>query len=195
MKHSEWNQIQIAITEHEIDGVEIYGNENFIQFKTGMVISHLTPHLGKNPSILDIGCKSGVVANRLIDLGYEVEGFDISEKAVNIANSYHKRFWVADVHDFKTAKKYDAILMIEVVEHLARLRWVYQIGRHIRKNGLIFIVVPIENKQDQEEESGHFAVFKTKEQFFDFVGSFFNIIEAFYYTRDKFHDFAGIVCS
>jgi 2-polyprenyl-3-methyl-5-hydroxy-6-metoxy-1,4-benzoquinol methylase len=74
--------------------------------------------------ILDIGCGNGALAGRLLGLGYEVVGVDLSEQGIAISRKAHPkgRFEVmaadASLGERLGGDRFDAVVSTEVVEHL-----------------------------------------------------------------------------
>lgn len=46
---------------------------------------------GLNGRVIDLGCGSGLLARRLVDAGYDVTGFDLSESMVTLAREHAPR--------------------------------------------------------------------------------------------------------
>lgn len=101
-----------------------------------------------NGKVLDIGCGNGHISIYIGGLGYEVEGIDISEKAIEKAKLNNKysnvSFAVQDAEKLVAQnKKYDAIICSEVLEHLHQpsglLSCVYQL---LKPEGIVIITVP-----------------------------------------------------
>lgn len=101
-------------------------------------------------SILDLGCGVGSVSLYLAHSGYDVTGIDISINAINAARKAQKnlniknvKFILGDVSKKKFNKKFDVVILSEVIEHIkddsALLRNVYKI---LNKNGLMIITTP-----------------------------------------------------
>lgn len=77
----------------------------------------------KSNKILDLGCGDGVLADRIYSENH-VEyflGIDFSENAIHKAKSLnliHSEFLVCDLHFFHTDKKFDLIIINEVLYYL-----------------------------------------------------------------------------
>ena len=74
-------------------------------------------------SVLDLGCGNGAFANELAKAGFEVTGIDASESGIAFASKSYRtvQFLHADLRNplpegFR--RSYDAVLAIEVIEHL-----------------------------------------------------------------------------
>lgn len=84
------------------------------------------PYKDKKLDILDIGCGGGIVCEPLARLGANVTGLDASEKNINIALSHAQKAGL-DIEYFPTpaeewlkkGKKYDVVLALEIIEHVA----------------------------------------------------------------------------
>lgn len=77
-----------------------------------------------NCMILDVGCGNGLMANKLIDEGYNVYGTDGAVSGVEIANKGHNgKFFVQDLSSDDLPVelqdiRFDTIISTEVIEHL-----------------------------------------------------------------------------
>lgn len=62
-------------------------------------------------SILDVGCGTGILANKLRNMNFDVSGIDISEDMIKVANETTKGidFTVSDMRSFKLNKTFDMI--------------------------------------------------------------------------------------
>lgn len=94
----------------------------------------LCAHFGRDPkappsltglSVLDIGCGGGLVAEPLTRLGAHVTGIDPAPETIEAAKAHAKGAGLAIAYDATTAevladagKTYDAVLLLEVVEHV-----------------------------------------------------------------------------
>lgn len=72
--------------------------------------------------VLDIGCGSGYpICSYLSDLGFQVTGIDISEEMIKQAQGLglpNTTFLVEDILNFKSEKKYDAIIAFDSLWHV-----------------------------------------------------------------------------
>lgn len=66
----------------------------------------------KAHSILEVACGTWVVAKKLVKMGYDVLGMDISEEMISVAqdNIWEDRCILWDMRDFDLSKKFDVIL-------------------------------------------------------------------------------------
>lgn len=77
-------------------------------------------------SVLDIGCGGGLIAEPLTRLGATVTGIDASEKTIEVAKA-HAALMSLDINYHCTSaetlaeseQKFDAVLALEIVEHVA----------------------------------------------------------------------------
>ncbi len=107
------------------------------------IITILSPKKGER--ILDVGCGTGEFCY-FLKKKYEVvpEGIDVNEKALKIASSNYPDISFKNVK-LKDMDKdiYDAVTMIEVVEHLPRtLNTLRSIKRLLKKEGRIVVSTP-----------------------------------------------------
>ncbi len=85
-----------------------------------------TPLTGLN--ILDIGCGGGILSESMASLGANVHGIDVTEKNIEVARRHSQRMALPIRYEHSTAealtelgKRYDVVLNMEVVEHVADL--------------------------------------------------------------------------
>jgi 2-polyprenyl-3-methyl-5-hydroxy-6-metoxy-1,4-benzoquinol methylase len=109
-------------------------------------------HLRDDPSIvrvLDAGCGDGNFAASLQDAGFEMFGLDMSPSGVAIANARGVgSFVVSSVYDdllspFSGVRGFDAIVAVEVVEHLYAPRlFVRRAFAALRPGGRLVVTAP-----------------------------------------------------
>jgi len=103
--------------------------------RIGYIRDNLARHFGREPlsdrpltglSVLDIGCGGGLIAEPLTRLGARVTGIDADAETVRVARAHARESGLAiDYHhrlpeDLAREKgRYDAVLNLEVVEHVA----------------------------------------------------------------------------
>ena len=116
----------------------------------------LAARLGRNPeeaeplrglSILDIGCGGGLLAEPLARLGAEVTGIDAAERNIAIARRHAESVGVGVTYLPCAAEdlaaqgaQFDAVLAMEVVEHVADLDTFFRAGSSLLKpDGTMFV--------------------------------------------------------
>ncbi|WFW29520.1 MAG: bifunctional 2-polyprenyl-6-hydroxyphenol methylase/3-demethylubiquinol 3-O-methyltransferase UbiG [Wolbachia endosymbiont of Menacanthus eurysternus] len=100
----------------------------------------------KELSLLDIGCGSGILSESMARVGISVVGIDICKENLKIAKSHAKKVGLSikykntSVEKLKNDKKYDIILLMEVVEHVDNLElFMKKTIKLLKPGGLIFI--------------------------------------------------------
>ena len=100
----------------------------------------------KNINILDIGCGGGLISVPMKKLGANVVGIDASSKNINVAKTYSKKnnlkikYICSSPEKLKINKKFDILLMLEIVEHVNDINlFVKKSSKFLKKNGLMFI--------------------------------------------------------
>lgn len=96
-------------------------------------------------TILDLGCGNGFFTNTIASYGYQVTGLDHSETGIALAKRQFPltHFEQHDVQNPLQADhlfKYDAVLSIEVIEHLLLPRKLMQNAYDALKPGGLFIL-------------------------------------------------------
>ena len=104
-------------------------------------IQYILNNIGRknlnNLEILDLGCGGGLTCEPLSRLGSKVTGLDFVEKNIKIAIDHASKsnlkinYIYGDLDSIVIKKKYDVILMLEVLEHLDNWE---DIIRNIKKN-------------------------------------------------------------
>jgi len=114
------------------------------------VINSLKLKNGKKPleniRILDIGCGGGLLSEPMSRLGAKVVGIDASDKNINVAKLHAKKnnlkieYLCTSPEKFKTEKKFDVILNMEIVEHVNDVDFFLKsCSKLLKKNGIMFI--------------------------------------------------------
>jgi 2-polyprenyl-3-methyl-5-hydroxy-6-metoxy-1,4-benzoquinol methylase len=100
-----------------------------------------------NISVLDIGCGDGYFMDYLRNLGFlNLKGIDLSSKSLEIAKLKGHNVAQMDVYELKDEECYDAIIMMDVLEHLDEpLNAIKIIKKSLKEKGFVYISVPICN--------------------------------------------------
>jgi len=100
----------------------------------------------KNLKILDIGCGGGLLSEPMCRLGADVTGIDASEKNIQVAKLHSKKnnldikYLYSSPENFKTDKKFDVILNMEIIEHVEDIDFFLEsCSSLLRKEGIMFI--------------------------------------------------------
>jgi methionine biosynthesis protein MetW len=105
-------------------------------------------HIEPGSTVLDVGCGDGTVMAYLSKNSKikRVVGIDISKKAVNYVKEQGYEAYEFDVltkefSDYLKDKKFDYIIITEVLEHIQDAELVIELlGKHVNKN--IFVSIP-----------------------------------------------------
>jgi len=109
--------------------------------------------LDKKALILDAGCGGGYLLERFFKEGYKnIYGFDLAESGIDIARrefpEIKDRFekhdcYVSQLPASLPAKDYDAVLSVEVIEHLYEPRvYLKNINSWLKPAGMLVITTP-----------------------------------------------------
>ena len=122
-----------------------------ISFIKDKLISHfaLNPNIEKpleELKILDIGCGGGLLCEPLNRLGATITGIDASRNNIEVAKLHSKEMSLdidyihSSPENFKSKNKFDVILNMEIVEHVASVDlFVHNCSELIKRNGMMFI--------------------------------------------------------
>lgn len=105
------------------------------------------PQALKGLHILDIGCGGGLLCEPMAKMGATIVGADASEVNIEVAKIHAKQsnlkidYRATTSEDLEAAgEKFDVILNMEVVEHVADVNlFITSCAKMIKKDGLIFV--------------------------------------------------------
>ena len=121
--------------------------------RLGFIRQHLAAHFGRGaPSLrpfegltlLDIGCGGGLVAEPMARLGFAVTAIDADLEAITVARMHAEAtglsidYRVATAESMAgTVQQFDALLALEVIEHVADLSvFLGSVGSLVRQGGV-----------------------------------------------------------
>ena len=122
-----------------------------IQFIKEKLISHFDLNANdekplKKLNILDVGCGGGLLCEPLNRLGAEITGIDASYDNIQVAKLHSKEMGlnIKYIHNspenFNLGNKFDVILNMEVVEHVADTNlFINNCSKLLKKNGIMFV--------------------------------------------------------
>jgi len=122
-----------------------------IKFIKEKIISHFNLNLSsteplKKINILDIGCGGGLLCEPLYRLGASVIGIDASKNNIEAAKLHAKEMNLninyihSSPENLNLEKKFDVILNMEIVEHVADINlFMKKCSSLIKKNGIMFV--------------------------------------------------------
>ena len=87
-------------------------------------INNLTPLTGKR--VLDVGCGGGILSESMANIGADVTGIDLSEKALNVAKLHSLESGIAVDYQLKSVEQlaieqpdsFDIVTCLEMLEHV-----------------------------------------------------------------------------
>ena len=127
---------------------EIEKNHWLMKVRRLIVLDNLNKYFTKKPSemkILDFGCGSGFFTGELQSNGYKSFGIDISEEAIKFGELKGiKNLSVQDSHKLNYPdNNFDAVLSMDVLEHLEDESWaISEVGRILKPSGKFIVMVP-----------------------------------------------------
>lgn len=118
-------------------------------------------------SFLEVGCGTGFVLSHLEKLGFEMTGIDIHREGLKFARKRTKAsLFCANIEKVKFRKKFDAIGLFDVLEHVDKQDYFLNAcSRNLKRRGLLFITVPADMRlwSKIDEVSGHKRRYSKKE--------------------------------
>lgn len=130
--------------------------KNYLNFKLKSLLKRYDFH----SPMLEIGCGTGETLMFLRE--WDIEGIDLSEKAIKICR---KKGLEAKKEDFlKNKKKYNSIICIDVLEHIKDdMEFIKHIKNSLNRKGLVFILVPSGKMMKDDIRYGHYRRYKREE--------------------------------
>jgi len=119
---------------------EEYTKKKYVENHNGgyFVYDYISKFLKTN-SLLDIGCGDGYFLEKYKDIN--PTGIELSKAATEICLNKGLNVKNIPIEDFKTEKKFDAILAVDVLEHVNDIRFVCNKIKNLLSYSGIFIVV------------------------------------------------------
>lgn len=113
-------------------------------------ISWLNKNTQIRGKLLDYGCGTGYFLKTAENDGWNVTGIEPNEKAMNIAQNFGLTVF-NKIDDLEQVKKYDAITLFHVLEHIHSLRKTSKkILEKLKTNGILYIAVPNYDSYDSK---------------------------------------------
>lgn len=102
--------------------------------------------VGNNKKVLDVGCATGLVAQRLKENHCEVTGIEIDPEQADVARDACQEILVGDIEAMDLAlapSSFDVLLMADVLEHLKDpLGTLRRLSRFLSEDGFLLVVLP-----------------------------------------------------
>lgn len=138
-----WNQDGEFKALHTINPVRIEYITSIVR-KYFDIVDNKKSLLG-GLKIIDVGCGGGLICAPMSELGARVTGLDANKDNIKAATSYAKRSklnieYINDTIEeyIKSPKKYDIVLCLEVIEHVANQKeFVNNISKLVAPGGIL----------------------------------------------------------
>jgi SAM-dependent methyltransferase len=132
----------------------LYKDKNYSEESThinNIIKNNTSINKNQKKKILELGCGTGLHAISLLKYGYEIDGYDLSDSMIEIANTnkfnspYSKQinFYHSDIRDYKSNKKYDVVMsLFHVISYQVSNDDIHKVFKKIKlslKDGGIFI--------------------------------------------------------
>ncbi len=110
------------------------------------ILDQLESEKLNNISFLDIGCGGGLVCESISKLGGKITGIDFVKNNIKVAkkhalkNNLKINYICKDIEKENYIKKFDIIIMYEVLEHLDNWpKFIKKIKKNLNKNGTLIL--------------------------------------------------------
>ncbi len=134
---------QLSYSENEKYCEDYIKNESRFRGMARDIVSIIQRHK-KTGRVLDIGCAVGLVVEEARKAGFEAEGLELNEKAVEIALSKKLNVKKSDIKDAHYAKNtFDVIILNHVLEHIINLNeFISLVKNALKEDGIVAIGIP-----------------------------------------------------
>ncbi len=105
-------------------------------------------HRHKVNTVLDLGCGNGSLTAHIAQCGFTITGLDHSQTGIDFArrrypDTHFARHDLADTLPFQHVGRYDAVISVEVIEHLLLPRKLLESARNaLVPGGLLIVSTP-----------------------------------------------------
>lgn len=122
-------------------------------FTYRILIEKIEKYLSKKMKVLDIGCGAGTLDFYLANKVKDIQGVDISKKAIDSCNATKENLEIKNVN-FKVCffpsenvkGKFDLVIFTEIIEHLEDdMKALREINKLLNKKGILFLSTPSSN--------------------------------------------------
>lgn len=123
-------------------GKSLYENYRWMPDLTIPMVVRTISHCGIKPnhSILDFGCARGYLVRAFREMGYQAQGYDTSQWAIDNADDVVKDYVTNDAN--KITGKYDWVIAKDVLEHVEVVSYTIPALMQYARRG-VFVVVPL----------------------------------------------------
>jgi len=119
--------------------------------------------------LLDFGCGTGHLLYAAKKNGWYVSGVEPNSEARNYANDKHHLTIYQNLSDLKKEKKYDAITLFHVLEHVHDLKsTIKQLLELLKKRGTLYIAVPNRDSPDYQHYKENWAALDVPRHLYHF---------------------------
>jgi len=102
--------------------------------------------VGNDKKVLDVGCATGLVAQKLKENHCEITGIELDPAQVGVARDACQEILVGDIEAMDLAlapSSFDVLLMADVLEHLKDpLGTLRRLSRFLSEDGFLLVVLP-----------------------------------------------------
>jgi len=109
---------------------------------TAQVVGSVLP---EGASVIDIGCGSGLLVDRLAKIGYQATGLDWSRSAIEYARKYYQgEYILVNVEQgLDVSRKFDCVVASHILEHLENPHeFLQSVKGLLEPDGYLVIAVP-----------------------------------------------------
>lgn len=139
---------ELVLVSTQAEGLNLYAR-NMIDPNGNDSLAKIASHIGRNSSVLDLGCAVGALGCWLAqEKRCVVDGVEGNPRSAAIAREFYRDVWEIDIESDRLAdalgqRTYKYIVCADVLEHLRDPGSVLrQLAKHLERDGRIFISIP-----------------------------------------------------
>lgn len=140
------------------------------KFTLRQKVNWINLHTNQTGKLLDFGCGTGYFLKSAEKKGWQVVGVEPNPTAASISKTKHNLKVYDTMEELDQEKKFDAITLFHVLEHVHELKQTLELLlQKLKKRGTLFIAVPNYNSYDSKHYKENWAALDIPRHLYHFT--------------------------